>query len=73
MTAFKLTSLAATLLVASATTWAQTPDQRALALALSVADKGLAQQARLASATTRKAAPAALAAGVTTASQKKDK
>lgn len=69
----KLTIVAATLLAAAATTtWADvTPDQRAMKLALSLADQAASQRPRSAElgAANAPTAPAALTAGVTKATQ----
>jgi hypothetical protein len=70
MTAFRLTAIAATLVVASASTWAKTPDQRALELALSIADKAASQQPKAAVADGATAATAAVKSGVTSATTK---
>lgn len=70
MTAFRLTAIAATLVVASATTWAQTPDQRALAHALSVADEAASQQPKSAATPVAGAAQAALKTGLDAATTK---
>lgn len=48
MTPFQLTSIAATLAVASATAMAKQPDQRAIELAKSVADQSASQQPKAA-------------------------
>ncbi len=69
MTALKLTSIAAMLAMASATTLAQSPDQRAIALAQSIADQAAAQQPKAATANDGDAAKAAVRAGVASAAK----
>ncbi|MCU0763569.1 MAG: hypothetical protein ACK40L_17035 [Hydrogenophaga sp.] len=78
MTPLKLTSILAVLAMATSATsvisatGAQTPDQRALALALSLADEAASQKPKSASVTTSgQTAPAALTARVTNATGSK--
>lgn len=64
MTAFQLTAITAVLVTASAAATAQTPDQRALELARSIASQTAPQQAKSASATNPEETKAAASASV---------